>query len=264
MSAVLKSWGHSGGTGGEIILKSDGEPALVAVKEALMKYHGGVVIPEQPAKGEKAENGLVEEAGKTIREYVCTFLSQMEYGVDDKIPLDSDIVPWIVRWAAICQSRYAVGKDGKTAYERLRGRTCKSVVVPMGEKVWYKQLGDGGDRRNKAETQWHQGVWLGPAAISSETLIGTVNGVVRANAIKRFGKSEQWDINAILDMKGTPQRPNPNKPGLSIPVRIRLEPEVPVHMPDSRPARKEEAPRKSYIMKRHYEEHGYTEGCDGC
>ena len=65
-------------------------------------------------------------------------------------------------------------------------------------------------------------------------------------------------------MKGAPQRPSPNKLGLSIPVRIRLEPEVPVHMPDPRPARKEEAPRKSYIMKRHYEEHGYTEGCDGC
>ena len=43
-----------------------------------MKYHGGIVIPESPAKGEKAENGLIEEAGKTIREFVCTFMSQIE------------------------------------------------------------------------------------------------------------------------------------------------------------------------------------------
>ena len=73
----------------------------------------GVCIPEQLAKGEKAENGLIEEAGKTIREYVCTSLSQIERGVDDKIPLESDIIPWIARWAAICYSRYRVGKDGK-------------------------------------------------------------------------------------------------------------------------------------------------------
>jgi len=47
MSNTMKAWGHAGGTGGEVILKSDGEPALLAVKNA----------------GEKAENGLIEEAG---------------------------------------------------------------------------------------------------------------------------------------------------------------------------------------------------------
>ena len=43
--------------------------------------------------------------------------------------------------------------------------------------------------------------------------------------------AEKWDINAILHMKGTPQRPDPTKPGLSIPVQIRLEPELPFIMP---------------------------------
>ena len=61
-----------------------------------MKRHGGVVIPEQPAKGEKAQNGFAEEAGKTIREYACTLLSQMEDSVDDTLgvqhyPVDSPL-----------------------------------------------------------------------------------------------------------------------------------------------------------------------------
>ena len=107
------------------------------------------MILEGPAKGENAENGLIEEAGKTIREYVCTFLTQFEDGTDDKVPLDANIIPWIVRRAAICYSRYAVGKDGRTAYAKLRGRTCRAAVVPMGEKVWRKQQGDGGDRKNR-------------------------------------------------------------------------------------------------------------------
>ena len=117
-----------------LFFKSDGEPALLAVRSAVMKYHGGIMIPESPAKGEKAENGLIEEAGKTAREFVCTFISQIEYGIDDRLELDLDIIPWIVRWAAICYSRYAVGRDGHTAYERLRGRSCKAIVMPIGEK----------------------------------------------------------------------------------------------------------------------------------
>ena len=75
---------------------------------------------------------------------------------------------------------------------------------------------------------------------------------------------ERWDVNAITDIKGTPQRPDVDKPGLHIPVRIRVEPEVPFEMPMMRPTRDEEAPRRAYVMKKHYEEHGYTEGCEGC
>ncbi len=71
-------------------------------------------------------------------------------------------------------------------------------------------------------------------------------------------------MNAILDMKGTPQRPDPTKPGLHIPVRVRLEPEVPFGMPVMKPARDEEEPGRPYIMKGHFEEYGHTEECDGC
>ena len=158
ISNTLKSWGHAGGKGGELIIKTDGEAALIAVRTAVMEYHGGVVIPENPANNKKAENGLIEEAGKTIRGYVCTFISQIEEGIDEKLPLDANIILWVVRWAAICYSRYAVGKDGRTAYERLRGRTCRAVVVPIGEKVWYKRIREGVERENKAETEWFPGI----------------------------------------------------------------------------------------------------------
>ena len=83
ISEILKSWGNAGGTGGEMIIRSDAEPALLAVRNAVMKYHGGIMIPECPAKGEKAENGLIEEAGKTVRDFVCTLVSQIEHGIDD-------------------------------------------------------------------------------------------------------------------------------------------------------------------------------------
>ena len=45
ISKTLKSWGHDGGTGRHVILKSDGEPALLAVKNAVMQYHGWGLHP---------------------------------------------------------------------------------------------------------------------------------------------------------------------------------------------------------------------------
>ena len=69
MAEELRSWGHAGGESGHIILKSDGERAIVAVREALARYHGGKVVQEPPPKGESQSNGAVESAGETVREF---------------------------------------------------------------------------------------------------------------------------------------------------------------------------------------------------
>ena len=136
-SEELKTWGHTGGAGGKIILKCDGEASLKAYRNAVAKYHGGVVIPEQPAKGESQSNGAAEAAGKLVREFLRVLKQQMEDKADMKINGDEDIVQWMVRWAAMLVSRYLVGKDGKTSYERRKARTCRLVCIPFGETVWY-------------------------------------------------------------------------------------------------------------------------------
>ena len=71
------------------------------------------MIPVQPAKGEKPETGLIEEACITIREYVCTLI-HIEEGIGSALPTGCRLHLWVVRWAAICYARYAVGKDGHT------------------------------------------------------------------------------------------------------------------------------------------------------
>ena len=71
-------WEQPGGTTGNIILKLDGEPARLAVLDALAKYHGGTVVQEGPAAGERQSNGRVEEAGKMVREFVRVLKEQIE------------------------------------------------------------------------------------------------------------------------------------------------------------------------------------------
>ena len=161
MSNELKVWGHPGGTAGNIILKSDGEPAILAVRDALAKYHGGMVVHERPAVGESQSNGLVEESGNTVREFVRALREQIEGKMNVKLKSDDVIIHWMTRWSAMMVSRYMVGKDGRTSYERRRGRACRAPVATFGEKVWHKQIREQKERKDKIESEWHEGLWLG-------------------------------------------------------------------------------------------------------
>ena len=71
----LKAWVHPGGAGNELVLKSDGEPAIVAVREALARCHGGLITPEQPPRGEHQANGAAEVAGRTVRDHARVLAS---------------------------------------------------------------------------------------------------------------------------------------------------------------------------------------------
>ena len=64
---------------------------------------------------------------------------------------DDVIVLWMIRLAVMALSRFKVGSDGETAYERRKQRKCTIEVVPFGEKVWYKQIREGKDRKDKFE-----------------------------------------------------------------------------------------------------------------
>ena len=60
------------------MLKSDGEPAIVQLRDAVARYVGGRVVPEDTPRGESQSNGTVEEAGKTVREYTRVLKEQVE------------------------------------------------------------------------------------------------------------------------------------------------------------------------------------------
>ena len=263
MSEELKSWGYPGGEHGELVLRSDGEHSIKAVRDALGKYHGGKITPEQPPPGESQSNGRVEEAGKTLRSFVRVFKDVIEEGIGQKIPTDAVILQWLVRWVAMMYSRFRRGADGKTAYERQRGRKCRQEVVPFGERIHYRRL--EGENKNKLESKWETGIWLGHARGSSESLIGTSQGVVRAWAIKRMPAGERWIAEEVFGLQGIPARPNPQAPGCDIPIAI--------HLPDLdegerteevRAPRVEAMPRRTYLKDRDFKTHGYTENCEGC
>ena len=120
MSEELKSWRHVGGDSGRLILKSDGEWYMKALKGALGKYHGGIIIPEVSARGESQSNGCCEQSVQVVAKFIRVRKEQVEQNAKVKLNLEDNICHWTVRWAATMCSKYMVDKDGKTPYEGRR------------------------------------------------------------------------------------------------------------------------------------------------
>lgn len=94
-------------------------------------------------------------------------------------------------------------------------------TVSFGEKVWYKELRVGKDRRNNMDSEWHEGLWLGHNRKSNEVLIGTKLGIVKAYAVKGQAEDERWSRSWIQDLRGTPQQPTRGRGvGVHIPVHV--------------------------------------------
>ncbi len=82
MRDELRSWGYPQGGKMEpkLTMRSDNEASIIALNNMLAKEHQLTCTIEQPpAGGEHCQaDGLIEEAGKTLREYVKIFKTQIE------------------------------------------------------------------------------------------------------------------------------------------------------------------------------------------
>ena len=112
---------------GDLILKSDQEPAIMALFAEVSKLRaekGGIgrTIEEASPVGSSSSNGIVERGIQSVEEQVRVLVSALGSRWKGTIPDRRSIWPWLVEYASYLLNRCNVGADGKTAYERCRGK----------------------------------------------------------------------------------------------------------------------------------------------
>ena len=111
---------------------------------------------------------------------------------------------------------------------------------------------------------WDNGIWLGIADRTGETIIRTKDGVIKARDIRSMEDNEAWDIGRFNDIRGTPWEPVPGREG----IEIRSKVVIPIDRTGPRQAM--EAEEKDFIAGRmritreFIRKVGFIIGCLGC
>ena len=170
-----------------------------------------MVVENSPVHSSKS-NGVIERAVQTVQGMVRTMRSALEEKWGVELPIDHPIWPWLVEYAAFLLTRGEVGKDGKTAYERSRGKEAKIQGFEFGEGVLWKRRREGGPL-GKLSCMWEDGVFLGVKGTTGELMVGNKEGVWRTRSIRRKPIGDRWSRSNIDHIVSVPWQPNFEKSG---------------------------------------------------
>ena len=106
-----------------IILKSDQEPIIIALCDAVNNGWHGEIVPEASAKGESKSNGEVERAVQSVHGLARTLKDFWEQRSGITWESRSPLLAWLVEHCSNLLLLYHKGEpdDGHTAYMRLKG-----------------------------------------------------------------------------------------------------------------------------------------------
>ena len=249
-----------------VILKMDNEPSIKALKALAIKAMDGVeAIPEESKTGDSRANGRAEVSVRETKREVRALVSDLETRIGkSNLPDSHPILTWVSRHSDFLVSRYRIGKDGRTPYERLKGKRWKLPCVCFGEKVWFRPLPAYAKKVFKSDIypQVLSGHYVGTHGRNGDALIMTDKGVLRGGSLRRMSPEERWDASDFMKIKGLPWKLFPEEyQARETPAVVKVD--LPAMEGPSTVATRASGARNLYVMKSDVE-NDPTPGCPGC
>ena len=240
---------------GPVTLRSDQEPAIIDLLKAVaVERSPAESILEHSAVGDSQGNGFVERAVRSVEEITRVLKIDLEKRMGEQLPVDTIVFSWLIEHATDCWNKLNVGADGKTSFERCKGKRYNGEMLPFGSPVMYRVAGkvQGGVMTER----WYEGLWLGQRFHTQEHLVGKLSDgeVVRTRCVKEL--PNPITLALLRTIVGQPWAPA----GTAKPERD-VKPPV---LPSSEPPPHFFQPRHFRITQDILERFGYTPGCRKC
>ena len=197
----LKKWGLRQ----KLILRSDGEPAIVDLLNRVCDFRVPETLMESSPVSDSRANGLAERAIQSVEKQVRVLKLALERNLGCKIGVEHACFPWLVEHAADVLTKFVIGRDGMTAWERLKGKKYSGLLFEFGTKVLHRVAHKpvGGEMA----ARWLPAVWLGKRFATDEHTVAMEDGtVVRTGTVREF-PGQAFDKDLVDQIIGAPWDP---------------------------------------------------------
>ena len=190
-----------------IIVKTDQEPAIEYLVKDIAEARGDekgsrTIVEELPVRS-KGSNGIVERAVQTIEGQIRVMKLALEGRLQRKVNAAANVVAFMAEHAGYLVNQLEVGKDGKNAYERVKGKAAKVLGVEFGEKLMWKMKQK--HTMEKINSRWEYGIFVGVRPKNGEVWVAANHSVKKARSVKRIPKEGRWSMDCIDWVKHVPR-----------------------------------------------------------
>ena len=128
----------------------------------------GTLLEHSPV-ADSQSNGFIERGIRSVEEMTRVLLFDLSSRVGSPISVHWPVFPWIAEHATDILNKCHVASDGKSAYERLKRRQDRGVLLPFRAAVMFRVAGKvpGGVMTER----WHLGTWLGKRFRTEEHIV---------------------------------------------------------------------------------------------
>ena len=183
-----------------IIIKSDQEPSIkFLIDDIAVARTGAQTIVEQSPVGSKGSNGVVERAVQSVEQYLRTLKSALDERLGVRIATQHPILTWLCEYASTMMNRLEVSADGKTAYERCKGKKAEVLGLEFGEKVLWKYSAKG-PKMEKLNARWGYGLFVGVRTRSNELVIvdQETKEIKYVRTVRRVPEEQRWSADNLV------------------------------------------------------------------
>ena len=197
----------------KVVIRTDNEPAIVKLIVEALKALKVAGVEQASAEGsvpyDPQTNGAAESAVGTIKGMLRTLTLCLEEQIGARIPVGHPLLTWLVRHAAWCRTSRIRGSDGRTAYEKARGRAFKTPMVGFAEHCRYKVRAQE-KRDDGLPWRWYTGIFVGIDLQTGQYIFYDTSekgGIRHARTLMRLLDPQKWSADLTAKVHVTPWAP---------------------------------------------------------
>ncbi len=191
-------------------------------------------------------------------------LAALERKIGAKFPSGHPVLTWLVEHVTDIITKYMVGIDGKTGYERLFGRPVREEGLEFGETLHWRHRATK-DMNVVLDARWSGGVWLGRKWGGVIHQIFAGGKVHEIRGVQRQPRDARWRKEALEAITATPWNRAPAAEGELVVLPPLAPPAAAQGAEDPDEVREPEYnPHRVFIKLGDLELHGFTAGCRRC